>query len=186
MVGMFVETGDLFRCQPPAKGEDEIVVSQLSFNFTVRDGDYSVKRIDAGDFCFDEVNFSIQQRLAQVERNIRSLTLTKSEPDECWIEYKVAAARDERNLVLFTELFSESLGSHNASESATEDQNFRHHVVPSSKLWGRLCMICTTCIYRVFCECFLEGCGVFRRSTENSRKVKDCGSLKDLETRRAR
>src|ERR1051325_1738765 len=135
MVSVFVEARNSFRCEPPAKSEYEVVVGQLSLDLSVGDGDDPVERIDVRDFGFDEVNFPIRHRLTQVERNIRCLAFTKCEADECWVEDKLATARDECDLMLVAELFSESLGRCNAAESTTEDQDLRHDV--------RLCMICT-------------------------------------------
>src|ERR1051325_10261352 len=127
MVSVFVEAGDSFGGEPAAKSENEVVVSKSSFNLTVRDGHDPLKRIDARDFCFNEVNFSIQQRLAQVKRNVVALAFTKSEADECGIKNKLAAARHERELMLVAELFSETFGSYHASEATTQNQNPRHH-----------------------------------------------------------
>src|ERR1051325_1457398 len=121
MVSMFVEARDSFGSQPSAKGEYQVVVAELSLDLTVRNGYDLFKRIDAGNFCFNEINFSIQQRLPQIKRNIVPLTFTKSEPDECGIENKLAAARHECDLMLVTELFGQTLRGYHACESTTQD-----------------------------------------------------------------
>src|SRR5215213_10173609 len=59
VVSMFIEASDSFGCQPPAQSEDEIVIRELSFNFTMRDRHFSFERIDVGNFGFDEVHSSI-------------------------------------------------------------------------------------------------------------------------------
>src|SRR5689334_23716018 len=91
MVSMFVEARNSFGSEPAAKREYEVVVSKLSLDLTVGNGYDPFKRVDAGDFCFNEINFSIQQRLPQTKRNIVLLAFTESEPDECGIENKLAA-----------------------------------------------------------------------------------------------
>ena len=126
VVRMFVKTGDSFSCQTTAKCEYEVVVGKLAFNLAVSDGYDSIERIDVRDFRFNEVNFSIQQRLPQVERNIVTPAFTKSESHECGIENKLPAPRDERNLMLVAKLLGESLCGNDATEPATQYQNLHH------------------------------------------------------------
>ena len=60
MVSMFIEAVDSFTCEPSTERKDEIVVRKLSFNFSMRDADLSVERIDVRNFCLDEVDSSAQ------------------------------------------------------------------------------------------------------------------------------
>src|SRR4026207_49843 len=99
MVSMFIETSNSLRCQPPSEGEYQIVVRQRSLYLTMRDGHFSFERIDVGNFGFNEVHSSIQHPLPQVERNIVSVALAKSQAYQRWIKNKVTTSRDKRNLM---------------------------------------------------------------------------------------
>src|SRR5215216_5262635 len=120
MVSMFIEAGDLFGCQPPPEGEDEIVVGQLSFNLPMRDADFSFERIDVSDFGFDEVDSPTQHGVAQIKSDVLFLAFTKSQPYQRGIENKLPAARHQRDLVFVAEFFSKTLRGYYAAEPATQ------------------------------------------------------------------
>src|ERR1700741_278178 len=122
---MFIEAGDLLGCQSPAKSEDEVVVRQLSFNLTMRNRHFSLKRIDMSNFSFDEVHSSIEQGVPQVESNVLRFSLAESESYQCRVKNKLAVARHERDLVFVTELFGQTLCGYHAAKSASQDQNVR-------------------------------------------------------------
>ena len=64
---MFVESRDALCCQTSSQSKHEIIEGKLSFDLAVGNRDGSFKRIDMGDFSFNEVDFSIQHGLSQVE-----------------------------------------------------------------------------------------------------------------------
>src|SRR5690242_12596058 len=80
MMGVFVETGDSLCRQAASQSKHEIVVRQLSLDFTVRDSDSLFGRIDAGDLGFDEVNAPVKHRVAQIERHVVNAAFAKCQP----------------------------------------------------------------------------------------------------------
>src|SRR6185503_7466644 len=98
--------------------EDEIVVRKLSFNFTMRDADLSSKRLDVRNFCFDEVDSSVQHRAPQVARNVILLAHAKTPSHQRRIKHKLPAARHQRDLVCVADLSRETLGGCHAAGPA--------------------------------------------------------------------
>src|ERR1041385_1087681 len=125
MVCMLIEASNLFGCQPAAKGEDEVVERQLSFNFTMRNRHFSLEWIDMSNFGFDEVHSSIDQGVTKVERNVFRVAPAESQSHQCRVKNKLSAAGNQGDLVFVTKLFARTLGGSHAAKSTTKNQNLR-------------------------------------------------------------
>ena len=70
VMSVFVETGDALGGEPASEREDEIVVSEFTFDLPMCNHNGSFKWIDMRDFSFDEVDPPVQHRLPQIERDV--------------------------------------------------------------------------------------------------------------------
>jgi hypothetical protein len=121
MMSMLEEAGDSLGRQSPSQRDNKKVVWHFSNHIAMREYHVLFARINASDFAFNKPHTPLEHRLAQIKTDVIRSALPEGQPDQGWIEDKLAAARHERDLVFGAEFLRERLGRDYAAEPAAED-----------------------------------------------------------------